>query len=327
MPLQPHGHRNSTHNFLHQQQSRPHSQSHQHLKQLSSALIQEKSTPPGKNKSKHLTKSGSFIEEDVPPPLPQRNQPRPLQVDMSNINTNNNNNNNNNNINLHSSYTSGNHDNNNNNDNNNNSNCNDANRGKVSIVQSDGTTSQVSDLDYAVVATPLSEGGIAPQVHQTSFAYNDCKAKQRSKVKAKALSDPKMSSHIFLQMESAKSTTTNKNNNNNYRATESSDSTDTSVPPPLPPRQPGMLEETHIGSCNNLNTSSTKHSSIPANSIENLMQYPLVATCTPLQHDGMVAAAFPLSQRPNIVQQLQNHQHHLNIGKTGNSTNSSVSTL
>lgn len=321
--MQPHGHRNSTHNFLHQQQSRPHSQSHQHLKQLSSALIQEKNTTPGKNKNKHLTKSGSFIEEDVPPPLPQRNQPRPLQIDMSNAN-----NNNNNNINLHNSCTSGHHDSNNNNDNNNNSNCNDTIVSKNSIMQSDAITSQVSDLDYAVVATPLTEGGGMPQVHQSPFAYNDCKVKQRSKVKAKALSDPKMSSHIFLQMESVKGTP-NKNNNNCYRGNESSDSTDTSVPPPLPPRQPGMLEETHIGSCHNLNTSSTKHSNIPANSIENLMQYPLVATCTPLQHDGMVAAAFPLSQRPNIVQQLQNHQQHqhLNSGKTVNPINSNVSTI
>lgn len=105
-------------------------------------------------------------------------------------------------------------------------------------------------------------------------------------------------------------------------------------PPPLPPRQPGMLEVVNqnliLNSDNNAGSSSSNgansttaastpngnnnHSSgrgslemrPPPNSINTLMNYPLITTCTSVR-DNM-AAAFPLSYRPNIVHQMQQHQ-------------------
>uniref|UniRef100_A0A182REK6 Guanine nucleotide exchange factor n=1 Tax=Anopheles funestus TaxID=62324 RepID=A0A182REK6_ANOFN len=105
-------------------------------------------------------------------------------------------------------------------------------------------------------------------------------------------------------------------------------------PPPLPPRQPGMLEvvnqnlimnsDNNAGSnCtnstagagtpngnNNGNSVGGHRGSIelrpPPNSINTLMNYPLITTCTPVR-DNMTAA-FPLSYRPNIVHQMQQHQ-------------------
>ncbi|XP_053668177.1 uncharacterized protein LOC128718580 [Anopheles marshallii] len=105
-------------------------------------------------------------------------------------------------------------------------------------------------------------------------------------------------------------------------------------PPPLPPRQPGMLEvvnqnlimnsDNNAGSnCANStagtgtpNGNNNGGSSVggrgtiemrpPPNSINTLMNYPLITTCTPVR-DNMTAA-FPLSYRPNIVHQMQQHQ-------------------
>ncbi|XP_035903570.1 uncharacterized protein LOC118508143 isoform X2 [Anopheles stephensi] len=102
-------------------------------------------------------------------------------------------------------------------------------------------------------------------------------------------------------------------------------------PPPLPPRQPGMLEvvnqnlilnsddnagnnctnSTAAGTPNgNNNNGSSGRGSFemrpPPNSINTLMNYPLITICTPVR-DNM-AAAFPLSYRPNIVHQMQQHQ-------------------
>uniref|UniRef100_A0A182SEQ1 Uncharacterized protein n=1 Tax=Anopheles maculatus TaxID=74869 RepID=A0A182SEQ1_9DIPT len=105
-------------------------------------------------------------------------------------------------------------------------------------------------------------------------------------------------------------------------------------PPPLPPRQPGMLEVVNqnliMNSDNNAGSNCTNNSitgpangnnnngssgvggrgSIemrpPPNSINTLMNYPLITTCTSVR-DNM-AAAFPLSYRPNIVHQMQQHQ-------------------
>uniref|UniRef100_A0A182NV58 Phorbol-ester/DAG-type domain-containing protein n=1 Tax=Anopheles dirus TaxID=7168 RepID=A0A182NV58_9DIPT len=92
-------------------------------------------------------------------------------------------------------------------------------------------------------------------------------------------------------------------------------------PPPLPPRQPGMLEVVNqnliLNSDNNAgsNTAGTPNGNSgrgplemrpPPNSINTLMNYPLITTCTPVR-DNM-AAAFPLSYRPNIVNQMQQHQ-------------------
>uniref|UniRef100_A0A182P9U4 Uncharacterized protein n=1 Tax=Anopheles epiroticus TaxID=199890 RepID=A0A182P9U4_9DIPT len=104
-------------------------------------------------------------------------------------------------------------------------------------------------------------------------------------------------------------------------------------PPPLPPRQPGMLEvvnqnlilnsDNNAGGSNSTNSCTTGPATPngnnngsggrgsvemrpPPNSINTLMNYPLITTCTSVR-DNM-AAAFPLSYRPNIVHQMQQHQ-------------------
>lgn len=94
-------------------------------------------------------------------------------------------------------------------------------------------------------------------------------------------------------------------------------------PPPLPPRQPGMMEVNQniilnndnvagpfgTGNCttttNNNNNSrvGSPDARPPPNSINTLMSYPLVSTITPVR-DSM-ASAFPFSNRLNIVQQMQ----------------------
>ncbi|XP_039440600.1 uncharacterized protein LOC120421455 isoform X1 [Culex pipiens pallens] len=94
-------------------------------------------------------------------------------------------------------------------------------------------------------------------------------------------------------------------------------------PPPLPPRQPGMMEVNQniilnndnvagpFGTGNCTTTSNNNNNSRvgspdarpPPNSINTLMSYPLVSTITPVR-DSM-ASAFPFSNRLNIVQQMQ----------------------
>ncbi|XP_062698767.1 uncharacterized protein LOC109401184 isoform X2 [Aedes albopictus] len=104
-------------------------------------------------------------------------------------------------------------------------------------------------------------------------------------------------------------------------------------PPPLPPRQPGMMEvnqniilnndniaatfsNQNCTSNNNNNNSRVNSPDMrpPPNSINTLMSYPLVTTCTPVR-DSM-AAAFPLSHRPNIVHQMQQHQQQAALSAT-----------
>ncbi|GAB0090164.1 uncharacterized protein DMENIID0001_048560 [Sergentomyia squamirostris] len=128
---------------------------------------------------------------------------------------------------------------------------------------------QISDLDHS-----SSGGGSTPTHGGTPSVKN----KKRQKSKAKALSDPKMSSQMLIQVESGTHLASNEN------------------PPPLPPRQ-------HMDDqLNKLNNNRP----LP-NSIETLMNYPVIATCTPIRDN---LSAFPLSHRPNIVQQLQQQQHH-----------------
>jgi Rho guanine nucleotide exchange factor 12 len=162
----------------------------------------------------------------------------------------------------------------------------------------------ISDLDQLIMAPESLNNSNKILNHVLSSSPGSAgKSKKRSKNKTKALSDPKMSSQTFLQMESRGFT---------------------SEPPPLPPRQPGLSESipNFSQSMNNPHNSSpvndTNNRPLP-NSINTLMNYPLVATCAAVRDN--ISAAFPLSQRPNIVQQLQQqqqqqqlqqqqHQHH-----------------
>ncbi|XP_037917502.1 uncharacterized protein LOC119655610 isoform X4 [Hermetia illucens] len=176
----------------------------------------------------------------------------------------------------------------------------------------------ISDLDNSVNAVhnqsvsyhPNSKTG-APSAlpvaigSQSAGGSKPSSTKKRPKTKTKALSDPKMSTQMFLQME--------KEHGNSL------DDAASVTPPPLPPRQPGMMEECQnfannaktlmqssnmTGMGSGLQGSTNSLRPLP-NSIDTLMNYPLVATCTPIR-DNLLA--FPLSQRPNIVQKLQHHQ-------------------
>ncbi|XP_030386773.1 uncharacterized protein LOC115633450 isoform X2 [Scaptodrosophila lebanonensis] len=239
-----------------QQRNSPQPYYYQQQQQLQQRFKETpKSAAASKSKSK-FTISKSLIEEDIPPPLPQRNPPRQLALDLSNGN---------------------------------------------GSPNSSHLFAPISDLDRASSpqrnASPIAANGSGNNTNNNS--PSNAKSK-RSKTKTKALSDPKMSTQMFLQME----TVSGAGAGGAAAAGGFSTGLDC-VPPPLPPRQPGMLvEELNRGSCQNLSGGRA-----PPNSIGTVFNYPLVSTCTAVQNDNM-AAAFPLSQRPNIVQQLQQHQQH-----------------
>ncbi|XP_036230860.2 uncharacterized protein RhoGEF2 isoform X1 [Bactrocera oleae] len=269
---------------LHQPQTQTQQQQHRNSAQQALFYQQQqqqqsrhKETPKSSNsksKNKYAAQAKTHsIQEDAPPPLPQRNPPRQLQLD------------------------------------------NNGNAAGVMSNSSNNNTSlfaPISDLDMGASSPqgkspqptlpPPPASNATPNSAATSSSSSA--QKKRSKTKTKALSDPKMSTQMFLQMETAVGA-------NAAEAAADGGSCETDcIPPPLPPRQPGMLEESpHRGSFTNLNAPGQGGGGVrpPPNSIDTLLNYPLVSTCTPVHRDNM-AAAFPLSQRPNIVQQLQQHQ-------------------
>jgi len=223
---------------MHQHTSTPTSQQFFHPHQQQHRFKETGPTSKGKNK---FLISRSLIEEDVPPPLPQRNPPRQLNLDLKNGN---------------------------------------ASPGGSHLV------APVSDLDRAT-SPQLNRSQQQQLPRSTDNSPSNAKSK-RSKIKTKALSDPKMSTQMFLQMESASAA----------GAAGGSIEVD-GGPPPLPPRLPGMMtEDMSRGSCQNL---------AQPNSVGTAFNYPLVSTTTAVQNDNL-NIAFPLSQRPNIVQQLQQYQ-------------------
>lgn len=127
------------------------------------------------------------------------------------------------------------------------------------------------------------------------------KVKKRSKAKIKANSDPKISAQLFIQMEQRE-----------YDKQDLIAATGHSIanePPPLPPRQPGMLEENQNLINNNKCGSNAPQQRPPSNCLETRMNYPLIATATAVRDN---ISPFPLSNRPNIRQRLQQsntHQH------------------
>lgn len=129
------------------------------------------------------------------------------------------------------------------------------------------------------------------------------KVKKRNKAKIKANSDPKISAQLFIQME------------REYDKQDLIAATGHSIanePPPLPPRQPGMLEENQ-NLINNNKCGSGANSRPPSNSLETRMNYPLIATATAVRDN---ISPFPLSNRPNIRQRLQQsntNQHVSNV--------------
>ncbi|ETN67114.1 hypothetical protein AND_001084 [Anopheles darlingi] len=120
---------------------------------------------------------------------------------------------------------------------------------------------------------------------------------------ANSLNNNAPANSITTGSNNASSTTTNNNNNNSTSGSGSSS--------PATQAQTGGT----TGSTNNGNAPVTSSRGggggpidmrPPPNSINTLMNYPLITTCTPVR-DNM-AAAFPLSYRPNIVHQMQQHQ-------------------
>lgn len=175
---------------------------------------------------------------------------------------------------------------------------------------------QVSDLDHSQCAvaltSPLGVSANNNAIEKPAAAVVSGKGKSRSKnPKIKALSDPKMSSQMFIEMEQSLGGHYDKE------------------PPPLPPRQPGMLEEKQNVMNNNkfggAGGATTNYGNRPPpNSIDTLMNYPLTTT-TQAVRDNF--AAFPLSHRPNVQQILQqqsyNSQQHL---QPNSSTTTSAAT-
>lgn len=130
------------------------------------------------------------------------------------------------------------------------------------------------------------------------------KVKKRSKAKIKANSDPKISAQMFIQME------------REYDKQELIAATGHSIanePPPLPPRQPGMLEENQ--NLINNNKCGSSNSRPASNSLETRMNYPLIATATAVRDN---ISPFPLSNRPNIRQRLQQQQQQSNVSNVIN---------
>ena len=262
-----------------------HHHHHHHHPQHPPPLLQQSSTPSKKKSS--TTKepiinklASSPLAPDIPPPLPQRNIAR-KPSDGGNVTTSP----------ISSCTTSG---------------------GIIStdIIGGDVNlrrNTQISDLDYSLnqmLPSSAASGNICKGHSSNSSPSSSSaggKGKQRTKQqKIKALSDPKMSSQTFIDMEQA------------LAANEK-------PPPPLPPRQPGMLEEKQ----NVINNNRCSNGRPLPNSLDSHLNYPLVATCTAVRDN---LSAFPLSHRPNIVQQLQNSgQYCPNNAATGAACKSSVS--
>lgn len=214
-------------------------------------------------KSKVSASHKDLKNADIPPPLPERNIPRPKQSSTDSMD------------------------------------------GDVVLRRN----IQISDLDHSGsgLINSVNNNSNSPSSNKSSASSSSAgKGKQRSKQKMKALSDPKMSSQMFIQMEQAQG-------NQQHQKQMNDDA------PPLPPRLPGMLEEKQNLINNNKFGKNNFTGRPPPNSLETHLSYPLIATCTAVRED---LSAFPLSHRPNIVQQLQQSTHHHHL----QSPNSSATT-
>lgn len=197
----------------------------------------------GKKKHNRNGSRAQSVQEDVPPPLPQRN-----------------------NVGRKSLPTSPEH-----------------------VVVSPNKHVLVSDLDTSLKSSKHNVSASAAVGPESS------NSRKRSKTKNKAHSDPKMSTQMFIQMEARNCMS------------------DGAEPPPLPPRQPSLAEPVQ---CLSTGGGGDMNGRYPPNSINTLLNYPLISTCTPVRDNF---TPFPLSHRPNIVQQLQQSQQSksgVSINKT-----------
>lgn len=151
---------------------------------------------------------------------------------------------------------------------------------------------KISDLDASISSQGSVKNiqGAVQKAHNVSLPMEgSCSGSRKRSKGKKAHSDPKISTQAFLQME--------------VRSMS-----DGSEPPPLPPRQPSLAEPVqNLGNSTSSSGLDQNGRCLP-NSINTCMNYPLVATCTPVRDNF---SAFPLSHRPNIVQQLQLQQQHM----------------
>lgn len=240
---------------MHQHHPYMHHHHHQHHPQATQRGGNFNADAIGPTHKKKFGYGQSIVESnDIPPPLPQRNMPRKP------------------------------------------SDC------GVDMFGSDVNlrrSKQVSDLDHSQCAvaltSPISVSSHNNVIEKTTASGGSGKGKSRSKnQKIKALSDPKMSSQMFIEMEQSLGGHNDKE------------------PPPLPPRQPGMLEEKQNVMNNNkfggaAGASTNYGNRPPPNSIDTLMNYPLTTT-TQAVRDNF--AAFPMSHRPNVQQILQQQSYN-----------------
>lgn len=194
---------------------------------------------------------------------------------------------------------------------------------------------QVSDLDHSAfgLGAPMSPTTTAAASNNNPTPTH---LQQRSgggkPPKDKALSDPKVSSQLFIDMEQSLVVDARHGHGPGTASALDADFGE-KLPPPLPPRQPGMLEEKQnalnnnsggpLNYGNNHNQQSHTHHQqqqqlhqhqhhhhqqrpMP-NSLDTVLAYP-VSTTTQAVRDNF--AAFPLSHRPNVQQILQQHQQH-----------------
>lgn len=126
------------------------------------------------------------------------------------------------------------------------------------------------------------------------------KKSKRSKNKTKALSDPKMSSQMFIQMEQQQVSP--------HHHPQPHHGDISGKPPPLPPRQ-YLMDENRLN--NNISPNNNNSGRALPNSIETIFNYPLVTQCTPVRDN---LSPFPFTHRPNIVQKLQESQAASNRG-------------
>lgn len=157
---------------------------------------------------------------------------------------------------------------------------------------------QVSDLDTSYTASSSTS---SPGNEHVTGTPPTTKVKKRNKVKAKANSDPKISSHLFIQMEKGEPMSPNK---------KIICETGLSVgnkPPPLPPRQPGMIEENP--NLVNKYGGGAIGKRPPPNSLDTLMNYPLIATCTAIK-DNNVADNLAADGQPHSQSSNNKHPHH-----------------
>lgn len=213
------------------------------------------STPTVTNSGKRNQSTSQPSSADIPPPLPQRNPPR-KSVDF--------------------------------------------NSNPFDIFRN---TPPVSDLDNSGsgivgVTSPNNNSNIinsypspttsnTPQSTKSSGSENSNKKsnKKRYKNKAKALSDPKMSTQIFIQVEAGRKDLTAK-------------------PPPLPPRQ-YMLDENRLNNNhfpNNYQQPQLDNGRALPNSIDTVFNYPLVSTCTTVRDN---LSPFPFQNRQKVAQKVQ----------------------